>query len=254
MDAGLTGKVVLVTGGAGGIGRAICRHFASEGAKVAVHYHTSSDDAQTLAKEIGGVSFYADLRNQSESDEMVSRIISEMGGLDACVANSGVYPSESLPMWEISEGRWNATILSNLGVAANTARAYLSHAAKLGVGSLVLVGSTAGIYGESGHSDYAAAKGAITTGLLLSLKNDVSSLGSVRINAVAPGWTLTENKLKMGLDPDVMERAQSTMALKKLATPDDVAHAIVVLSSNKISGHVTGQVIEIAGGMEGRLI
>ena len=112
----------------------------------------------------------------------------------------------------------------------------------------------AGIYGEAGHSDYAAAKGAITTGLLLSLKNDVSQLGSVRVNAVAPGWTLTEKKSEMGLDEGVMERAKATMALKKLAKPTDVARAIVTLSSDKISGHITGQVIEVAGGMEGRLI
>ena len=123
-----------------------------------------------------------------------------------------------------------------------------------GTGSLVLVGSTAGIYGEAGHSDYAAAKGAITTGLLLSLKNEVSRIGSVRVNAVAPGWTMTPKKAESGLDEEIAERAQSTMALKKLATPEDVARAIVVLSSDEVSGHITGQVIQVAGGMEGRLV
>tara|TARA_B100000214_G_scaffold374105_1_gene355996 strand:- start:2112 stop:2585 length:474 start_codon:yes stop_codon:yes gene_type:complete len=157
-------------------------------------------------------------------------------------------------MWEIEEKRWNSTIMSNLGVTANTCRSFLSHASRRGSGSLVLVGSTAGVYGEAGHSDYAAAKGAINTGLLLSLKNDVSQLGSVRVNAVAPGWTLTEKKAESGLDEEVMERAKSTMALKKLATPEDVAMAILALSSDEVSGHITGQVIEVAGGMEGRLV
>ena len=144
--------------------------------------------------------------------------------------------------------------MSNLSVTANTARSFLSHASGQGTGSLVLVGSTAGIYGEAGHSDYAAAKGAITTGLLLSLKNEVSRIGSVRVNAVAPGWTMTPKKAESGLDEEVAERAKSTMALKKLATPEDVASAIVVLSSDEVSGHITGQVIEVAGGMEGRLV
>tara|TARA_Y100001934_G_C12371845_1_gene786803 strand:+ start:539 stop:1303 length:765 start_codon:yes stop_codon:yes gene_type:complete len=254
MDTGLAGKVVLVTGGAGGIGRSICRHFADEGANVAIHYHTSSEEADLLANEIGGLAFYADLRTQNEADCLIDDVVGKMGGLDVCVANSGFYPPNPLPLWEISEERWSSTIISNLGVTVNTARSYLRYAALTKSGSLVLVGSTAGIYGESGHSDYAAAKGAITSGLLLSLKNDVSMLGSVRVNAVAPGWTLTENKLEMGLDEQVMKKAKATMALKKLATPDDVAHAVVVLSSDNVSGHITGQIVEVAGGMEGRLI
>ncbi len=254
METGLGGKVVLVTGGAGGIGQAICRKFAEDGAKVAVHFHTSSEEAESLAAEIGGIAVHADLRVPSQADEMVAEIVSQMGGIDVCVANSGSYPPEPKPMWEIDEERWNSTIMSNLGVTANTSRSFLSHASTRGSGSLVLVGSTAGVYGEAGHSDYAAAKGAITTGLLLSLKNEVSRFGSMRVNAVAPGWTLTPKKEEAGLDEEVSERAKSTMALKKLATPEDVARAIVVLSSDEVSGHITGQVIEVAGGMEGRLV
>ena len=254
MDTGLSGKVVLVTGGAGGIGQAISRHFSREGSIVAVHYHTSQNEAEGLASEIGGMAVQADLREPLQAEEMVSRVVSELGGLDVCVANSGLYPPEPKPMWEMGHDRWESTVMSNLGVTANTARSFLSHASSQGTGSLVLVGSTAGIYGEAGHSDYAAAKGAITTGLLLSLKNEVSRLGSVRVNAVAPGWTLTEKKAESGLDEVVMERAKSTMALKKFATPNDVAMAIIALSSDEVSGHITGQVIEVAGGMEGRIV
>ena len=93
MDTGLSGKVVLVTGGAGGIGQAISRHFAEEGALVAVHYHTSEAGAEALASEIGGMAVHADLRDPSHADAMVSRVVSEMGGLDVCVANSGLYLS-----------------------------------------------------------------------------------------------------------------------------------------------------------------
>ena len=89
METGLGGKVVLVTGGAGGIGQAICRKFAEEGAKVAVHFHTSSEEAESLALDIGGMAFQADLRLPSQADEMVREIVSKMGGIDVCVANSG---------------------------------------------------------------------------------------------------------------------------------------------------------------------
>ena len=134
MDTGLSGKVVLVTGGAGGIGQAISRHFAREGALVAVHYHTSEDGAEALASEIGGMAVHADLRDPSHAENMVSSVVSEMGGLDVCVANSGLYPPEPTPMWEISNERWESTVMSNLSVTANTARSFLSHASGQGLG------------------------------------------------------------------------------------------------------------------------
>ena len=144
---------------------------------------------------------------------------------------------------------------TNLSLTFNTAREFLKHASKTKKGSLVLVGSTAGIYGEAGHSDYAAAKGAITSGFLRTLKNEAAQIGDgVRVNAVAPGWTVTQKKIEEGLDQKHVDKVISTMALKKLATPEDVANSIVMLASDSLSGHVTGQIIEIAGGMEGRLI
>ena len=254
METGLHGKVVLVTGGAGGIGQAICRAFAAEGARVVVHYHSSDAAAISLAEEIDGIAIRADLRDTKEALSMIRSIVSDFGGLDVCVANAGNYPTASKPFWEIDAERWASTMNSNLGVTVTTARAFLGHAAEVGRGSIVMIGSTAGIYGESGHADYAAAKGAITSGLLMTLKNDVSQIGGIRVNAVAPGWTITPKKIEQGVAKEIVESATATMALKKLATPEDVASAVVILSSDKISGHITGQVIEVAGGMEGRLI
>ena len=254
METGLKNSVVLVTGGAGGIGETICRAFASEGSKVIVHYHESSKNAEKIASEIGGISVKADLTDPDQALSLIDTIIHKYGKLDVCIANAGYYPPEPLSLWDIDNERWNKTISCNLGVAVNTARGFLREASKTGTGSLVFIGSTAGIYGESGHSDYAAAKGAITSGLLMSLKNDVSKLGNVRINAVAPGWTLTPKKVEQGVDEKLIERATATMSLKKLATPEDIANIVISISSDIISGHITGQVIEVAGGMEGRLV
>ncbi len=254
METGLHGKIVLVTGGAGGIGQTICRAFYEEGARVVVHYHSSSAEAESLAEEIDGLPICADLRDDNAAQSMVQNILSELGGLDVCIANAGYYPNTSKPFWEIDARHWDSTLESNLGVTVNTARAFLGHAVGVGSGSIVLIGSTAGIFGESGHAGYATAKGAITSGLLMTLKNDVSQISSVRVNAVAPGWTVTQKKVEHAAENELFDRATATMALKKLATPEDVASTVVMLASDKISGHITGQVIEVAGGMEGRLI
>ena len=118
----------------------------------------------------------------------------------------------------------------------------------------MLVGSTAGIFGEAGHADYAAAKSAILGGLLLSLKNEaVRRNPQTRVNAVAPGWTVSPMTERL-LDDDQVNRISRTMALRKVATADDVAAQIVALASPLLSGHVTGQVVSVAGGMEGRVL
>ena len=255
MDTGLQGLGVLVTGGAGGIGDAICRAFAEEGARVAVHFHTSAGPAEALARRFGGVAVGADLRDESDADGLIPAVVGLLGRLDVCVANAGAYPAEDVPLWDMPLDRWEATLRSNLTTTFLTARAFLSHASQTGRGSLVLVASTAGSFGEAGHADYAAAKGAIVSGLLLSLKNEAARIGDgVRVNAVAPGWVATPRRLAAGIDPAHVERATATMALKKLATPADVAAQVVMLASDRISGHLSGQVITVAGGMEGRLV
>jgi 3-oxoacyl-[acyl-carrier protein] reductase len=253
MDSGLAGKGVLVTGGSGGIGAAVCRAFAAEGCRVAVHYHRSRAAAEELAAALGGVAVGADLRREEEADSLVARAVAGLGRLDVCVASAGIWPSADVPVWEMPLVRWEETLAANLRVTFLTARAFLRHAAGTRPGALVLVGSTAGIFGEAGHSDYAAAKGAILSGLLLSLKNEAARIG-VRVNAVAPGWTRTPMIDPKGLDAAKVARITATMALKKIARPEDIAPHVVALASDTISGHVTGQVVVIAGGMEGRLV
>jgi len=253
VDTGLAGFGALVTGGAGGIGSVICRALAAEGCRVAVHYHTSRRAAEELADALGGVALGADLRREQEADRLVPETVAALGRLDVCVAAAGIWPAADVPVWEMPLERWEETLAANLRATFLTARAFLRHAATARSGSLVLVGSTAGVFGEAGHADYAAAKGAILSGLLLSLKNEAGRLG-VRVNAVAPGWTLTPMIGPKGLDEAKIARVTATMALKKIARPEDVASHVVALASEVISGHVTGQVVMVAGGMEGRIV
>jgi 3-oxoacyl-[acyl-carrier protein] reductase len=119
----------------------------------------------------------------------------------------------------------------------------------------VLVGSTAGIFGEAGHADYAAAKSAVAYGLVLSMKNEIVRIAPAgRVNCVCPGWTKTPMARPEVDDPAVIDRVTRTMALRKIATPEDIARQVVVLSSDELSGHVSGQIVVVAGGMEGRTV
>lgn len=250
MDTGLAGKSVLVTGGAGGIGSACVRAFAAEGARVTVHYRTSRERAEELAAEVGGLALQADLTDEAQ----VESLFAEAGDVEVCAAVAGFWAREDEPVWRLGLDRWEATLRTNLTATFLTARAFLRVVERTSRGSLVLVGSTAGRFGEAGHADYAAAKAAVQVGLLLSLKNEIARIAPRgRVNAVAPGWTYSP--LTRGeLDDEFVARLSRTMALRKVARAEDVARAVVVLASDELSGHVTGELVTVAGGMEGRTI
>ena len=254
MDIGLDGKGVLVTGASGGIGSACARAFAAEGARVAVHWHRGEERARTVAAEIGGVAIQADLTDEHEVERLFGEARAALGRIDVCAAVTGVWPREDVPVAELPLERWETTLRQNLTTTFLTARGFLREVARNGGGSLVLVGSTAGLVGEAGHADYAAAKAAIQVGLLLSLKNEAVRVAPrARVNAVAPGWT--ESPMTRGhVDPEQVRRLTRTMALRKVAQPEDVAAQVVALASDTVSGHVTGQVVVVAGGMEGRVV
>ena len=250
METGLQGKRVLVTGASGGIGSACARAFAAEGCEVVLHYHLGKERAEALQAEIGGVALQADLTSEEDADHLFV----EAGPLDVCAAVAGVWPRPEEPVWELPLERWEETLRANLTSTFLTARGFLRGVAERGHGSLVMVASTAGLFGEAGHADYAAAKSAIAYGLMLSLKNEVVRVAPrARVNVVAPGWTYSPMTTGV-LDQELVDRVTRTMALRKVATADDIARAVVVLASDELSGHITGEVVTVAGGMEGRTI
>jgi 3-oxoacyl-[acyl-carrier protein] reductase len=257
VDAGLYGKRVLVTGGSGGIGAACARSFAGEGARVAVHYHRGRERAEAVAADCGAGAFLtqADLTREEDADRLFAEVREALGGLDVCVAVAGIWPEEDVPLWKLSLDRWQRTLAANLTASFLTARGFLREVERSGSGNLVLVGSTAGLFGEAGHADYASAKSAIVRGLLLSLKNEIVGIAPLgRVNAVCPGWTVSPMTRSTLDEPGLVERVTRTMPLRKVAEPEDVARQIVVLASDELSGHVTGQVVTVAGGMEGRVL
>jgi 3-oxoacyl-[acyl-carrier protein] reductase len=246
---------VLVTGASGGIGSACARAFAAEGARVFVHFHRGEERARALAAELGRAPVgRADLTDETQVDRLFEEARETLGAIDVCVEVQGVWPREDVPVWNLPLERWERTLRDNLTATFLVARGFLREVERSGHGALVLVGSTAGVFGEAGHADYAAAKSAILGGLLLSLKNEIVRIAPLgRVNAVAPGWT--ESPMTRGLvGPERVAAVSRTMALRKVARPEDVARQVVVLASDELSGHVTGQVVVVAGGMEGRTV
>src|SRR5829696_5757187 len=244
METGLAGKNVLVTGGSGGIGGACVRAFTAEAARVVAHYHQGRDRAEALGAD---AIVQADLTHEDEVEAMFD----EIGPVEVCAAVAGVWPSGDVPVRDLPLERWERTLRENLTATFLTARGFLRRGGR----TLVLVGSTAGIFGEAGHADYAAAKSAVIHGLLLSVKNEIVRMAPAgRVNCVCPGWTKTPMARPEVDDPEVIDRVTRTMALRKIATPEDIARQVVVLSSDELSGHVSGQVVVVAGGMEGRTL
>jgi len=238
MDLGLAGKRALVTGASGGIGQAVARELAAEGVEVVAHYHRN----RAAAEALGGLALGADLRDEAQVDALFAAA----GPLDLCVANAGVWPSEDVPVAELPLERWRATIDGNLTATFLTCRGF----ARQRGDALVLIGSTAGRFGEAGHADYAAAKAAIGHGLLLSLKNEMAP---ARVNVVAPGWTVSP-MTEASLTDELVDRVTATMPLRKVARTEDIARTVAFLLSDRAAGHVTGEVVTVAGGMEGRLL
>jgi 3-oxoacyl-[acyl-carrier protein] reductase len=255
VDTDLAGRVVLITGAARGIGAATARAFAGEGARVVGNYLTSRDEAEALAASLpDAIAVQADVSDEGEIDRLFAAVVDRYGRVDVCVCNAAIY-SPAAPAVDIDADRFRRIVDTNLVGTFLVARAFLRRVREQGSGNLILIGSTAGIFGEEGQADYAATKAALTGGLLPTLKNEIARLAPLgRVNAVCPGWTETEMAAPALTEPGRLDRITQTMPLRKVAQPDDVAWQVVVLASDRLSGHISGQVVVVAGGMEGRLL
>jgi 3-oxoacyl-[acyl-carrier protein] reductase len=259
MDTGLTDRIVLVTGASGGIGAETTRAFAAEGARVIVHFHQHPERARALVEELKprGLALAADVTQESEVERLFRDSESALGAINVLVANAGFWPPAHMSIEQMGLERWQRTIDVNLTSAFLCAREFFRSIRKNGTATpaLILIGSTAGIFGEAGHADYAAAKSALAYGLCLSLKNEMARLAPRgRVNVVCPGWTRTPLVNRFETNPEAVRRALQTIPLRKVGRTQDVAAAIVYLASERLAGHVNGQVLTVAGGMEGRVL
>ncbi|UCF67993.1 MAG: SDR family oxidoreductase [Acidobacteriota bacterium] len=263
MDTGLADKVVLITGASGGIGRALADVFAEQGCRLVLQARRRFDELQ---ERVAGrpwreraVLAEADVCDPAAIEAVVSRGAQTFGRVDVCVANAGVWPRASELLHEASANRIRETLETNLLGAIWTVRAFMAELARRGAradgcgAAVVLIGSTAGRFGELGHTDYAASKAGLL-GLVRSLKNEIVRIDArARVNMVEPGWTVTEMARAELEQKGVIHAVTRTMPLRQLARADDIARAVAFLSSPSLARHITGEVLTVAGGMEGRV-
>jgi 3-oxoacyl-[acyl-carrier protein] reductase len=264
MNTQLAGKVIVVSGASGGIGSAIALQFAEEGAKVVLHYRNNRKNAETLLQKLNPADtllVQADLTKESDVKRLFAQTLKRFRRVDTLIANAGSWETRDVPLHLMPLRQWRQTLDHVLTSAFLSTREFLRIVARQERGNAVLIGSTAAVFGEAGHADYAAAKSAMAFGLTRSLKNELARLAPPRkdycggrINCVCPGWTIVPRTASKLADAKILKRTTATMALQKVATPQDIASASVFLSSDALAGHITGQTLVIAGGMEGRLL
>lgn len=263
MNLGLADKVVLITGAAGGLGSALTRAFAKEGAKLIIHHGFAHERAaaRRLAREVRTESLLvqAELSAEEQVRALFSRVRQRFGRVDVLVNNAGRSPYEGIPVAEHAATMWDELYRTNLLTAALCTREFLSALRRQrSAGSAVFISSTAGTDGEAGNAIYAAMKAAMI-GLCLSIKQEgahqLHPHASFRANVVAPGWTLTRMPAVRAFlrNRQAVTGALQTRSLPRLTEAEDVAHLVVFLSSERVARALTGQVFRADCGMDRRL-
>ena len=243
----LEGKTAIITGGSRGIGKGIALVFAQHGANVAFTYSSSVESANSLEKELSnyGVkvkSFQSNAADYKESQDLVENVLSDFGSIDILVNNAGITKDNLL--MRMGEEDFDKVIEVNLKSVFNMTKAVQRTMLKQRKGSIINMSSVVGVKGNAGQSNYAASK----AGIIGFSKSIALELGSrnIRSNVIAPGFIQTEMTDK--LNQDVVNQWISGIPLKRGGTPEDVANLCLFLSSD-LSTFITGQVINVDGGM-----
>jgi NAD(P)-dependent dehydrogenase (short-subunit alcohol dehydrogenase family) len=243
VSARLAGQVALVTGGSRGIGAAIVRAFAAEGAHVAFTYRTGRNEAFALAEEVAGsFPIELDVRRSADVRTAVERVITELGTLDVLVNNAGWLQQKDF--FEITDEDFAQAIDVNLKGPFIATQAAGRHFRTQNKGCIINVASVGGQLGGPKAPHYSAAKAALIT-FTRSSARLLSPFG-VRVNAIAPGMVKTEM-----MATSVARDGEDTLArqtlLGRLADPAEIASVAVFLASEE-SGYITGQVLSVNGG------
>jgi len=243
----LGGRVLVVTGGAKGIGRAIALRASCEGAKVVVNYLSSEQAAGEVVSAIragGGEAFAcrADVSDSSQVESMVEEVVGRYGTLDILVNNAGVTRDSLLV--RMKETDWDKVVDSNLKSVYNCTKAVSRLMMKQRWGRIINISSTVGLHGNAGQANYAASKAGII-GFTKSIAKELAPRG-ITVNAVAPGFIETD--MTAVLTDEIKKSYMSRIPLGRPGSPDDVAHVVVFLASDSAS-YITGQTIVVDGGL-----
>ena len=240
-------KAALVTGASGGIGQAIAIELASMGFDVGIHYNSNQAKAEQVKKQVEqlgqkAVLLQADLKSSAECSKIVDKCVEEFGSLFAVVNNAGI-TKDTLAM-RMKDEEFEEVIDANLSSCFYITRAALPYLLKSRAGRIVNISSVIGVIGNAGQANYAASKAGII-GFTKSIAKEAAGR-NVCANVVAPGYIVTP--MTDVLSDKVKETIQSHIPLKRLGEPEDIAHMVGFLCSDK-SSYITGQVICVDGGM-----
>lgn len=253
MDLKLNGKSAIVTGGAQGLGKAICISLAAEGVNVAVNYRSNAPKADETVKELIDVygvdafAYKADITVEQEVKDLFETAMQRFGQLDILINNSGVCPVTMIK--DLSYEEWQMVMNTNLSGTFLTNREMINVLidAKR-PGSIVnIVSSAAFIGSKRGKTHYSASKGGVLT-FTTSLAKEVAEY-NIRVNAVAPGLMYTQMTAKV-LDAEI-DKYNKSIPIGRIATVEEVAN-VVTLTASDASSYVTGAVVDVTGGMIGR--
>ncbi len=234
-------KIAFVTGGAGGIGTAVCRRLARDGVTVAVGYHSREAQARALAEEIGGAAVSCDVTDPKSVQKAVDNVLDKFCQLDILVCNAGVAWTGLLQ--DMTDEDWRRVMAADLDGVFYCCRAALPSMIRRKQGQIVTISSMWGLRGASCEVAYSAAKAGVI-GLTKALAKEVGPSG-VRVNCVAPG--VIDTDMNQRLEPQDFAALSEDTPLGRIGTPEDVAGAVSWLCSDA-AGFVTGQVLSVDGG------
>lgn len=247
----LAGRAFLITGASTGIGAAVARAFGRQGAWVAVHYNESGEAAKAVATAIeaaGGraVTLQADLSRPGAAEPLVDKAAAHFGRLEGLINNAGGMVARKL-MTEADDALFDTVTNLNVRASVAAARAALPHFKQAGRGVVINTSSVAARMGGGGGSGlYSAAKGFIGT-FTKGLATELGPHG-IRVNAVSPGVTMTRFRERYGT-PEPADVMAKKIPLGRTGTAEDLVGAYLYLASDLLSGYVTGQIIEVNGGL-----
>ncbi len=244
----LTGKMALITGGSRGIGEAIVRKYASEGASVAFTYRSSSEKADVIVAELTKAghqvkAYQSDAANFAQAETLIKQVLEDFEKIDILINNAGI-TKDNLIM-RMSEEQWDDVITVNLKSVFNLTKQVIRHMMRNRAGSIINMSSVVGISGNAGQSNYAASKAGII-GFTQSIAKEVGSR-NIRCNAVAPGFIETD--MTHGLDEKTKETFLAGIPMNRLGQAEEVANVCLFLGSD-LSSYVSGQTLSVCGGLQ----
>lgn len=241
----LKNKVAVVTGGSRGIGKAICKLYAENGANVAVIYAGNEAKAQETVAEllqcgVKAIAYQCNIADFAQTKEVFSKILEDFGTVDILVNNAG--QTRDKLMLGMDECDFSDIIDINLKGVFNTTKQIYRVFAKKKAGKIINVSSVSGLMGNPGQSNYAASKAGVV-GFTKSVAKELASRG-ITCNAIAPGFVTTDMTTAFADNQKLMD----TIPMKRFAQPEEIAHLALFLASDN-ANYITGEVIRIDGGL-----